>query len=265
MNQNQKNKSYDYDNNKCLSLIKGIILGMSMIIPGVSGGTILVIFGIYEQLISDILKLNIKPYLMLGAGSILGVLLGSKVITFLFDAFRNPTSAFILGCILMSVPFILKRGRKHHLGYVGLLIMGFILSFSLIAMNADSTLSSLSSLKAILGGIVSSSTMLIPGVSGSAALIVLGIYESLLEAITSFNIKIIILYLIGALLGFVITAKIMKKIFQKYQVQILYFFSGMILGSSRLLFPSEINIISFGSFLIGASVVYKWGRGSQSM
>lgn len=246
-------------NERTLSFIKGLILGMGIIVPGVSGGTILIVFGIYDILLEDILKFRIKPYIVMGIGAILGVFAGSYIFTYLFEHHSNPASSFILGCILMSVPFILKRSGGKPKNNISLLILGFIISYALSNMNGSVQESNISMWQIFIGGCIASATMIIPGISGSAILIVIGIYEQILGAINSFDITYISVFAGGALLGVLTVSKLMKLIFSRYKSQILYFFSGMILGSSKMLFPDRLDIMSIGAFSLGLWIVYNWG------
>ncbi|SCX76595.1 DUF368 domain-containing protein [Alkaliphilus peptidifermentans] len=245
---------------QALLLIKGIILGIGIIIPGMSGGTILVIFGIYERLIKDILELHFKPYLTMGFGVVIGVFMGGTILSYLFQVYRDPTYTFILGCLLMSIPFVLKRSNGNSVVNLLLLIFGGVVSLSLVSMPPLMEGGSLSIGNTFLAGFISSSTMMIPGISGSAVLIVLGIYEEMLLLIKEIQIANLLIFVIGAFFGVFILAKVLNTLFSKYQSQILYFFSGLILGSSRLLFPSEIGVLTIITFILGGAIVFKWGN-----
>lgn len=243
-----------------LLFIKGIILGMGFIIPGVSGGTILVIFGIYEKLLSDLLKLHITPYISMGFGALFGIMSGSFIISYLFDFYESPTSAFILGCLLMSVPFMLKRTKGFSKVNIILLILGAVISFTLKVLPTMITSESLSFGQLFIAGFIASGTMMIPGVSGSAVLIILGMYEDMLNVIKGVQLNYLIVFVIGAVVGVIVLAKIFKTLFQKYQSQVLFLFSGLIIGSSRLLFPSDIDVFSIITFIVGLVIVYRWGN-----
>jgi putative membrane protein len=246
--------------NQTLPLIKGIILGMGIIVPGLSGGTIMMAFGMYEKMLEDLLKFHITPYITIGFGALIGVFTGSFVFSYLFEFHRNPTSAFILGCLLMSIPFILKRSKGYAKTDVSLLVIGGILSFILMGMPTLLEGGTLSGGQTFLAGFISSSTMMIPGVSGSAVLIILGIYEEMLLIINELQLLNLAIFMVGATAGLFILAKVLKAIFAKYESKILFFFSGLILGSSRILFPSELDVLSILTFLLGVGIVYKWGN-----
>jgi putative membrane protein len=246
--------------NQTLLLIKGIILGMGVIIPGISGGTIMMAFGMYEKMLDDLLKFHITPYITIGFGALIGVFTGSFVFSYLFEFHRNPTSAFILGCLLMSIPFILKRTKGYAKTDVSLFVIGGILSFILMGMPTLLEGGSLSGGQTFLAGFISSSTMMIPGVSGSAVLIILGIYEEMLLVINEFQLLNLAIFMVGATAGVFILAKVLKALFATHESKILFFFSGLILGSSRILFPSEFEIFSVIAFIVGVGIVYKWGN-----
>lgn len=245
---------------KTLLLIKGIILGMGMIIPGISGGTIIMAFGMYEKMLEDLLKFRITPYITIGLGALLGVFTGSFVFSYLFEFHRNPTSAFILGCLLMSIPFILKRSKGYAKTDVSLFVVGGILSFILMGMPTLLHGGTLTGGQTFLAGFISSSTMMIPGVSGSAMLIILGVYEEVLLMINEFQLLNLAIFMVGATAGVFILAKVLKALFATHESKILFFFSGLILGSSRILFPSEFEILSVIAFMVGVGIVYKWGN-----
>lgn len=246
--------------NQTLLLMKGIILGMGVIIPGISGGTIMIAFGMYEKMLDDLLKFHIKPYITMGFGALLGVFTGSFAFSYLFEFYRNPTSAFILGCLLMSIPFILKRSKGYTRKDVALFVIGGILAYGLMEMPTLLQAGGLTAFHIFIAGFISSSTMMIPGVSGSAVLIILGIYEEMLLVINGFQLINLSIFVMGAALGVFILAKLLKTLFSIHGSQILFFFSGLILGSSRILFPSELEFLSLITFILGVGVVYKWGN-----
>lgn len=246
--------------NQMLLFAKGIILGIGIIIPGISGGTILMAFGMYENLLDDLLKFYIKPYISMGLGGAFGVLGGSVIISYLFDFYRNPTSAFILGCVLMSIPFILKRSKGYSKKEVSLFVIGAVLSFSLMKMPTLVQGSSLTSFHIFIAGFISSSAMMIPGVSGSAVLIMLGIYENMLVIINELQFLQLSIFVLGATVGIIVLAKILKMLFNSHGNEILFFFAGLILGSSKILFPSKFDFVSIMTFILGIWLVYRWGN-----
>lgn len=253
-------EGYIRSKNQMILGFKGVILGAGVIIPGVSGGTIMVIFGMYEQMLEDLLSLYLKPYIAMGIGAVVGIFGGGALLSYLFDYHPSPTYAFILGCLLMSIPFILKRTRGVTKKRILLLIIGAVLSYSLLELPALFIGGALSPGQTFLAGFVASATMMIPGVSGSALLIVLGFYESILEAVRSFDMMTLLIFVIGAGAGAFILAKVLKTLFALYLSEILFFFTGLIIGSLGMLMPEEIGLLSAASFLVGLALVYRFGR-----
>ena len=240
--------------------LKGILLGAGIIVPGVSGGTILVIFGIYEQLLKDVLSMRFKPYIALVIGAIAGVFAGGAVLSSLFEAYPNPTYGLILGCLLMSIPVILKRTKGMSMKNLSLLVLGGILSFSLLKLPTLFGAGILTVGQTFLAGFVSSATMMIPGISGSAVLIVLGVYEPILLAVREFDVLTLGIFLGGALAGVLLLARILRSLYAQFSSEILFFFSGLIIGALGMVLPPEWNVFSIVSIFIGMLLVYRFGR-----
>ena len=240
--------------------VRGIILGAGVIVPGVSGGTIMVIFGMYETMLQDLLRFRLKPYIAMAIGAVVGVFAGGALLSFLFDHHPNPTYSFIMGCLLMSIPFILKRTK----GFTGkrtlLLLIGILISFSLLRLPALFVGGTLTLGQTFFAGFVSSATMMVPGVSGSAVLIVLGLYESILEAVRLFEMRTLLIFIIGAVTGVFLLAKVLKSLFTRYMSEILFFFTGLIIGSLGMVWPSEISFIPLVTFGLGLGLVYRFGK-----
>ncbi|NBG88387.1 DUF368 domain-containing protein [Isachenkonia alkalipeptolytica] len=240
--------------------LRGIILGAGVIIPGVSGGTIMVIFGMYEKMLQDLLRFHVKPYIAMGIGVLVGVFAGGALLSFLFDHHPDPTYAFILGCLLMSIPLILKRTRGYTKKRLLLLVTGGILSFSLLELPTLFIGTELTLGQTFLAGFVSSATMMVPGVSGSALLIVLGLYEEILEAVRDFQMGTLIIFVTGAATGVFILAKVLKTLFTLYMSEILFFFTGLIIGSFNMVMPGTIGFFPLVTFGLGLALVYRFGK-----
>ncbi len=240
--------------------VRGIILGAGVIIPGVSGGTIMVIFGMYEKMLQDLLRFHIKPYIAMGIGALVGVFAGGALLSFLFENHPDPTYAFILGCLIMSIPFILKRTKGVTNKRLLLLITGVILSVSLLELPTLFMGGALTVPQIFLAGFVSSATMMIPGVSGSAVLIVLGLYESILEAVREFQMVTLVVFVTGAATGVFMLAKVLKTLFGLYMSEILFFFTGLIIGSFRMVMPGAIGFFPLVTFGLGLALVYRFGK-----
>ncbi len=220
----------------------------------------MVIFGMYEKMLQDLLRFHIKPYIAMGIGALVGVFAGGALLSFLFDNHPDPTYAFILGCLLMSVPLILKRTKGFTKNRWVLLITGGILSFSLLELPTLFVGGQLTVPQIFLAGFASSATMMIPGVSGSAVLIVLGLYESILEAVREFQMTTLLVFVTGAATGVFMLAKVLKTLFALYLSEILFFFTGLIIGSLKMVMPGTIGFFPLVTLGLGLALVYRFGK-----
>lgn len=239
-------------------VIKGFIMGIANVIPGVSGGTLALILGIYEDFIGAIshffskLKENIKFLLPIAIGMGLAIISLSRVIDYSYKNFPIPTSLFFVGLVLGGIPMLLSKvkGTKEVKNISSYIV--FLITFSIVIIMACSDLIFGSGLKIsltnmnLLGyillflvGIVAAATMVIPGVSGSLVLMLLGYYYpiiKLIKELTSFknvgeNIVILGVFGIGVLFGIVAISKLLEYLFKKHEVKTYFGVLGFIVAS----------------------------------
>ena len=266
----------------------GIILGVANVIPGVSGGTMAVVFGIYNRLI-DLISLNVKKIfsqwkfiLPLGAGLVTGVLLFSKIITFLFNKFPIQTNWFFIGIILGSIPMIFThwlnakkqtplpdqtdqteqtdqtdqteqatqnaqatKSKKIPISSIiccaiSLTIMILMVIFKSEKPETQVTpgFSLYNAIIMFVGLAIAAIAMIIPGISGSFIMLALGIYSTVIGAIDSFNIYLLIPGALGAIAGLLCGAKLVRILMSKIPSQTYGIIFGLILGSIFVIFPT---------------------------
>lgn len=251
----------------------GIILGVANVIPGVSGGTMAVVFGIYNRLI-DLISLNVKKIfsqwkfiLPLGAGLVTGVLLFSKIITFLFNNFPIQTNWFFIGIILGSIPMIFThwlnakkqtplpeptdqteqatKSKKIPISSIiccaiSLAIMILMVIFKSEKPETQITpgFSLYNAIVMFVGLAIAAIAMIIPGISGSFIMLALGIYSTVIGAIDSFNIYLLIPGALGAIAGLLCGAKLVRILMSKIPSQTYGIIFGLILGSVFVIFPT---------------------------
>lgn len=245
--------------------IKGFFLGIANIIPGVSGGTLAITLGIYQDMIEAIshffkkLKKNLKLLIPLGIGMAIAILLGSKVISYCLDNFPFPTTLFFIGLIIGGIPLLTKKVKGKKLKPFNLAV--FLLTFSIVMimtfLNAGTAmvdLTNISFIQAILlfiVGMVAAATMVIPGVSGSFVLMLLGYYKPIVETIgnlTNFsllghNILVLAPFGVGVLVGIILIAKLIEFLLKKYEIATYYGILGFVTSS----------VIGLGIGLVGVS------------
>lgn len=242
----------------------GIILGVANVIPGVSGGTMAVVFNVYERLLS-VITLNVKKILSqwtfilpLGGGLVLGVILFSKLITFLFNAYPVQTNTFFLGLIAGSVPLILRKIQSANVEKKKVsIIIPFLLAFALMIVMlvitpeksafVYTTLSLSLFFRLVLASAAAAVAMIIPGISGSFLMIVLGMYTTIIGAVSDLNILLLIPVALGVLIGLFFGAQLVKLLMAKVPSQTYGAILGLVAGSLLVIFPLNGFVESFSN------------------
>ena len=268
--------------------LKGCIFGIANIIPGVSGGTIALTMGIYEDLIKSISNIRKKfkksmalliPFFI---GAVVAILLLSNVIKLSLSKYPTPTILFFLGLIIGGIPLITKnvKGKKIKPSYIiaFLITFGFVLGLYFLGGNGHNasleTLNPISIFLLFIVGIITACTMVIPGISGSMVLMLIGYYEPLINTAASLStlknighdLVIVIAAGMGVLVGIVLISKILEYLFNKYKTGTYYAIIGFLLASIIvLILPLKLNIpiiqliIGIILFIIGIFAGYKLG------
>lgn len=227
-------------------------MGISDLIPGVSGGTIAFILGIYDQLLQSISgffsrdwKKHLNFLIPLGMGIGITLLFFSRVIDYLLEYHYEPTQFFFLGLIIGVLPFLAKQAEvkqrftwKH---YSSLLIVAILLaSLAFISPQEALEITSLTMPSAIglfLSGWVASMAMLLPGISGSFILLLLGVYSTVISALSTLNIPIILVVGAGVAIGFIVSSKAISYLLQHFPYITYAVIIGLIIGSIFAVFP----------------------------
>ena len=273
-----------------LSLIlKGIVLGTSFILPGVSGGVLSVVMGIYDKLIEAVSHFyeswaNFKRYFnflfFLGIGGIISVLVLTNVIEYALNKIPVITILIFVGLIVGGVPQLFNKIKKD-VSFENILLMfigiGLLILMSITTGGASNQMidtSFVSMLKMFGVGVLASATIVIPGVSGSFLLMVMGYYEPLLRIIneiTSFtnlynNIIVMIPLGIGLVVGAILIARVIDFCLKKYPVKTYYVIIGFVIASIIEVFLSVFEysytiptiIIGLILMVFSSLIVYKF-------
>ena len=239
-----------------LLFLKGIGMGVANVIPGVSGGTIALITRIYEELIESIKSLDINAIRLLTSlrikeflvytnfyflvtvfmGSIVSLFSIASVLKYLFLNYPIFIWAFFFGLILASVYFVGQRITKWTISNILLLIIGTIIAISISFFTPANENENL--FFVFICGIVGISGMILPGLSGSFILILMGNYELLMvEAITELNYLLLSVFCIGSVFGLISFSHVLAWLFRKYKDSTLSILTGFILGSLSIIWP----------------------------
>ena len=238
-------------------LWQGMIIGLSIVLPGISGGTVFIILGIYEKTIRDISSLRLKPYKTFLVGGLFGMFLSGQILSELLVHYPTLSAAFFMGIVLASVKAVFRNKPTVSGNRILILIVGLVAGF-LMTKESFQTLSvtEIAWWFLFLSGAISSIAMLVPGVSGSAFLIMLGIYSDIIHYLQTFRFLELTVFGLGAALGVFIFSKLLEKIYFKYQVPCTFLFAGLIIGSTRALIPGTVGFLEVLVFIAGFSLVW---------
>ena len=235
--------------------LKGMAMGAADVVPGVSGGTIAFISGIYEELITSINnidfslisilrkdgikavwhKINGNFLLALFLGIFISVLSLAKFLSWLLENEPILLWSFFFGLVVASIFFVGKEISKWTLGTVLILILGAALAFFITELPVSDNTDSLPYL--FLSGALAICAMILPGISGAFILVLLGSYKTILDAVHERDIKIILTVGVGAIFGLLSFARLLKWMFSHYKNITLALLTGFILGSLNKIWP----------------------------
>lgn len=276
-----------------MDMIKGIFIGIANIIPGVSGGTMAVSLGIYDKLISSVSNLlkNLKKNLLTLLPIILGCGIGiagfTYAIEYLLSRHTFITCMAFVGLILGGIPVLVKSLRKElHAAGTSIGISGaaaFLLLFAIAVflpmIKSDTeilktfTVTPMTLISLFLVGVIASATMVVPGVSGSLVMMILGYYYGIIETIKSFldsvkaldmagilhGFSLLLPFGIGVLLGIFLIAKLITFLFEKYGIQTYCAILGLIAASPFAIFQNtglfkQLSSLTLGTVLLGIAL-----------
>lgn len=259
------------------NVYKGMLMGITELIPGVSAGTIAVMLGIYDRLvmaISGFFSREWKRHLVflvpIGIGMGVALILFSRLITYLLSEHYVATMFFFTGLIVGIIPSIARQAevkRNFGISHYVIVFIGIGLAASMAFFSSDETASPVTSINLTEGigyffaGGLASMAMLLPGISGSFVLLVIGVYPTATHALATFNIPIILAIGSGVIVGFILTSKLIRYFLDRYTTVMYAIILGMISGSIAVIFPglpdsTPLFIVSAITFLSGLSLTF---------
>lgn len=235
---------------------KGIFMGIADAMPGISGGTIALLLGIYEELIESISELKISLFsklinkgfisfwkklngnflLVLVSGIGISLISFVKISASFLESFPLFIWSFFLGLIFATVYVIYKLINQWHNLNFFFLIISIIFSIFLSSFSAYDT-DEISLLYILFSGIIASSAMILPGISGSLILVILGVYAYLIKALDNLELIVIFTFISGALIGLLGFSRILKYLFNNYRDATYTIMLGLVIGSIEKVWP----------------------------
>lgn len=271
------------------NIIMGVFIGAGAILPGISSGVFCVIFGIYEKLVNSIINFfkNIKKNILFLSpillGCIIGIVVFGNVLKYLFSTFEIQTKFMTIGLILGCIPSVFKQANNNtnnkssnnnfRLHYLIYSIISFLIALSLILIEntfeftnqfTNSFSDNLNFYYLIFSGFCMSCGIIIPGISSTVILMCLGIYFPYIDAISTFNLSILLPISLGVFAGSIFFLYLIKYLFDKYYSQTFYCIIGFVFGSIFILFPNFIfnfnYIISSLLIILGFFISYNLSK-----
>lgn len=244
-------------------MLKGFIIGIGKIVPGVSGAMLAITLGVYDKAIqaftcftSDIKK-NFKYLLLLGIGIISSIIVFSKIINYFYTNHYIPTMLFFMGLIIGGIPGLINKTSYNYRNII-------ITSVSFLIVTIFSFINNTYMLKGnfvdyiilFIGGIAEAFSSIVPGISGTALFMVMGIYNIVIEMLANLtnvvyvadNFLLLFFFVIGLFLGIILISIVVKWLFSKYSSKTYSAILGFCLSNIVILF---LKIITYSPSLFG--------------
>lgn len=246
--------------NRLLLSLKGMAMGAADVVPGVSGGTIAFITGIYEELILSINKISLQSlkvlkekgikefwkeingtfFVFLFAGIFISILSLAKAVLFLLENHPVLIWAFFFGLIIASTILVGKTVSKWNVGTVSSLLIGAVIAFFISSIQTVGHVDAKWYL--FLSGAIAICAMILPGISGSFILVLLGSYHTVLSALKDKDLAIIALFGSGCVVGLLSFARLLKFLFARFKEITVALLTGFMMGSLYKVWPWKMNI-----------------------
>lgn len=246
--------------NRLLLSLKGMAMGAADVVPGVSGGTIAFITGIYEELILSINKISLQSlkvlkekgikefwkeingtfFVFLFAGIFISILSLAKAVLFLLENHPVLIWSFFFGLIIASTILVGKTVSKWNVGTVSSLLIGAVIAFFISSIQTVGHVDAKWYL--FLSGAIAICAMILPGISGSFILVLLGSYHTVLSALKDKDLAIIALFGSGCVVGLLSFARLLKFLFARFKEITVALLTGFMMGSLYKVWPWKMNI-----------------------
>ncbi len=252
-------------------ILKGIIIGMGKIIPGVSGGILAISLGVYEKCLSAVshpireIKKNFKFLFLLTLGIFLSIFIMSNLIKISLTNYYLPTMLFFIGLIAGGIPSLFDEVKYS---FSNIILMLISMLFLIFMFNINGQINHNNGfLFYLLMGVLEAFSMIVPGVSGTSLLMLFGVYDEIITLFSQLDFlnNIFIYFIIGVIIGVIIFVKIMEMLFNKYSIKMRFVIIGFALSSTFILIIQTFSkgflikdiLIGFILFIVGYFIGYK--------
>ncbi len=257
--------------------IKGLVVGATTSVPGVSGGTMAIILDVYDKMIHSMSKFfkDIKTngifLLIIGIGMCIGLFTAAPFVEFLIDQYKFPSLFFFLGVVFAGMPVLINKantGKKRKTDFLffvlGALLIGGLLilenNFEGSLFDLSNKLNFIDFIILFMSGIIIAIALILPGISTSFLLVTLGLYKPLIAAVKTMNIPFLIPIVIGVIFGILATTSILEKMMNEKPRQTYLLIIGFVVISIIQVFPGipkGLDIIySIVTFILGYLLIF---------
>ena len=263
--------------NNWWTALKGSVIGGTMLVPGVSGGSMAMILGIYNRLINAISsfrknkKENFLFLFIFVLGAVAGILIFAKPLDMLISRFPKPMLFLFMGAVLGGVPMIYKESGADRASWkeVVCVLIGVVLVIACSVIpkdffNPDTDNGVVRVLVLLLAGFIGAIALVLPGISVSYMFLIMGLYEEILRAISRLDLLFILPLIVGLLVGIILTTKTLEWIMKKYPRIVYPMILGFVLGSLKETFPGipvgwewPVCIVTLSVGIIGVYMLSK--------
>lgn len=246
-----RKESYNKEVNKSISyLFKGMIIGATMLVPGVSGGTMAIVLGIYDKMVSAVssfMKDKKRNFIILSlcaAGGVLGMFLFSKPLMLVIETYPMPSMYFFMGAVVGSIPLVFRMSKLKKFSVRGsiYILLGAAFVFALAYIPVDTGESAAKggiegTIFLSVAGLVAAAALILPGISVSFVLLVIGLYDETVAAISDMYMSYLIPLGAGLIIGILLITRILERAMEKYPQPTCLIILGFVLGSITEVFP----------------------------
>lgn len=254
--------------NFLVKMVKGALIGSGFIVPGISGGALAMVFGVYERLIrflgnpKENFKENIRYFIPLALGGILGLVFFAGIVSYILTSLGDIVKWFFVGAIAGTLPSLWKEAGKKGRGrtdYI-LLALGLVLGLIILGQGAGVVQGGFqpSFLTWFICGVLIALGILIPGLSSSNFIVYMGLYKQMSDGFAAFDLGVIIPIGLGGLTAVVLLVKLINKIYENYYSLFFHLIIGIVLASTLMIVQLEtltagLNtvLVSLALFLLG--------------
>lgn len=246
-----------------ITAIKGMAMGAADVVPGVSGGTIAFITGIYEELINSIKSINFVTLKLLftfqaagfwkavNGNFLLAVVTGigisivslARLLQYILENYPELIWSFFFGLIVASAIYVAKQIKTWNVSTVLSLVLGVGIAWIITEITPAETTDAYWFI--FISGAIAICAMILPGISGSFILLLLGKYEFIINAISTFKLEILLIFLAGAGVGIVSFSNVLSWLLRKFHNQTIALLSGFMVGSLNKIWPWKNTIDYF--------------------